>query len=107
MIVKFISIVITYFWVIPKFIFFSLKKNPKQCRFERHCSPSSPTCVEVREKDILQSFFLLSLSSPLLSIKTRHNSYPHIPCHYNEANKRETCPEAAAHNHTPATLPYT
>jgi hypothetical protein len=64
MIVKFISIVITYFWVIPKFIFFSLKKNPKQYRFERHCSPSSPTCVEVREKDILQSFFLLSLSSP-------------------------------------------
>jgi hypothetical protein len=51
--------------------------------------------------------FLALFISPPLSIKTQHNPYPHIPCHYNEAKKRETCPEAAAHNYTPATLPYT
>jgi len=74
-------IVITYFWIIlqiqKKKILLTSKKNLKQCRSKRHCSPSSPAHVEAGEEEVYSPAFPRSLSLPK-SKKPETTRAPHL-----------------------------
>jgi len=69
------------FFSSSKLHFFSLKKKPKQCRFERHCSPSSLPMQRQGGRRFLKSFSRSpspSLFPPtcLQKLDTSHIPYP-------------------------------
>ena len=80
--------VITHFWVTPNFFFFFQitflflkKKKPKQCHFERHCSPSSLPMQRQGRRRFLKSFSRSpspSLFPPTCpqNLDTSHIPYP-------------------------------
>ena len=87
-----IMIVITHFWVTPKFIFLFFKKKNKQtarCFFERHGAASSPLQMQRQgRRGFLKIFFPLTFSPSHL-----HKTLPKpIPTQQYPAKKGAPCP---------------
>jgi len=99
--------VITHFWVTPKFFPFLKKKKkntqPARCRFERHCTASSPLQMQRQEKKIFEIFLPLTLSFSLLPLAHKIRTQPIPPT----MTKRRPCPATAAQEPSHATMPCT
>ena len=93
-----------------KFLFLlTSKKNLKQCRFKRHCSPSSPAHAEAGEEGVYSTAFPRSLSLPKPK-KPSTTHAPHLaPDKTNRGNKPcgrpwGGCPAASRPPPTPVPL---
>jgi hypothetical protein len=89
------NLVITHFWVTPKFFFFSSKKKkkPARCRFERHCAASSSLRMQSQGR---RRFFENVFPAHFLSLPLHKTLSKPIPTQPYPANvtikERDTMP---------------